>query len=71
MELVITGLLIMITSALIISVTYGFHPRYFKKSVVLPMFKGHKGVRYFMILVFSFGLIRVVTGTLALHQSGL
>lgn len=61
MELVITGLLIMLTSGFIISITYGFCPRLMQKSVIIPSFKGHKGVRYFMIAVFIMGLFRVLT----------
>ncbi|ALO44482.1 hypothetical protein [Pseudoalteromonas phenolica] len=62
MELVITGLMIILISGFIIGVTYGFCPKVIRKSVVVPMFKGNKGVRYFMIAVFTMGLLRVLTG---------
>ena len=62
MSMIVTGIVLMLTSGLMMSLTFGYKPKLIEKSVLLPMLNNNKLVRVFMGILFFVGIFRVMNG---------
>ena len=62
MSLIVTGIILVLVSGFIFSLTFGYKPKLIEKSILLPIIKGSIFVRVMMFLIFATGLMRIFLG---------